>query len=494
MEYDGTTQSESVDVLRSSSDSGAAKWAFFAVGGIALVLRFVQWIAARDLMIDEANLMRNVLERDFAGLLQALDYDQYAPVAYLWLLKLETLLGPATNFHLRSMSFFTSVLTLLLFMWLLKRSVGYLAGIAPLAAFGIGAIFLRYAVEIKQYGMDMLVTVATLLLFDFYRKNRSPLFAIALAEWGAAAIFLSMPSVFVLLPLGMLILTEGLAMSRRLWQSVLPLALWSLVFAANFFLFLRPGIESSHLQDYHAAHFPGTSVVRTVQLLNSFVDGSSGHTLLAWLAGWALLAAGATHLWQKDRPVAALLALSAAALLAAGMLHKYSFIPRLLLFFFPAVLLLQGYGWKALFLRVKNKLWLTAIPAYMILALSTAVNWQAVSGRLIIDSFREPLDILAAQEPGGTVYVHHHAVPGVRYYLDHSAYRSRWATLRTIDGHWEDMYTDSMRGFFKAGADYLLLVHIGKNEKAGLLKNIAAQRDYEVLWENKQGDAVLYFP
>src|SRR5262245_56132253 len=69
-----------------------AEWSIVALG---LALRALPWIANRSLWADEAALALNVTRRSFAGLVKPLDFDQGAPIGFLWIEKLATLaFGP----------------------------------------------------------------------------------------------------------------------------------------------------------------------------------------------------------------------------------------------------------------------------------------------------------------------------------------------------------------------------------------------------------------
>ena len=86
-----------VMVLSSSSveaiGTGGGSYALFlrqtawAVAGVGVLLRLVVWGQARSVYLDEVNLLRNFLERDYAGLFRPLGYEQYAPPLFSVLMK-----------------------------------------------------------------------------------------------------------------------------------------------------------------------------------------------------------------------------------------------------------------------------------------------------------------------------------------------------------------------------------------------------------------------
>ena len=66
-----------------------------AVVALGIALRVAVYLQNRDISMDEANVARNLFERDFAGLLKPLFYEQFAPPVFLWIEKAVTV-----NWHL----------------------------------------------------------------------------------------------------------------------------------------------------------------------------------------------------------------------------------------------------------------------------------------------------------------------------------------------------------------------------------------------------------
>lgn len=443
-------------------------------------------------MIDEANLMSNIYERSFGALLMPLDYDQFAPVGFLWLIKATTYLGPPTEFHLRALPIGFSVAAIILFTWMLYREAGTISAIWPVAAMGTGGMFLRYAAEIKQYGLDLLVSIVLLWLFTIWKKDRDKRSFYWLVLAGCWAIFLSMPSIFILAGIGAaIVFSEG----KNIWRSSpnWVMLIWPIAFMVNYIFFLSPGIADDGLQGYHSNYFLGGDMGRNLDLVNTLIYSTTGHTALAIAGGWLLLLTGLIYLFRKDTPTFLLILIAILCPLLASLGHKYSLIPRLLIFLFPLVLFSQAFAFRWL-ADIRPRMALPAVALWCVLVLPGNANWSWLPGKLVVDEFRAPLNLLAEKAGSGTIYIHHHAVPGFRFYTRHAAGNEAWKDLDVRIGKWEDWSGDPDVIFRKNDVRYLLLVHIGKEEKEKLLEQISHVSTFEVLWENEQGDAILYFP
>jgi len=170
-------------------------WALLALGVAA---RLVRYLLRFPLWCDEAYLSVNLLQRGYLELLNPLEYQQVAPVGFLWVqLSLVRLLG-FSEYSLRLFSLLAGLASLPLFYHLASR---LLRGTASLMAVGIFCVSypcIRYSAEAKPYGSDLFVSLVLLALAVAYlqaKERRGLLWLLAAVV--PLAVWLSYPAVFV---------------------------------------------------------------------------------------------------------------------------------------------------------------------------------------------------------------------------------------------------------------------------------------------------------
>lgn len=167
-----------------------------AVLAVGVLARCVRYIAGWPLWGDETSLVANLLERDFAGLLEPLGFNQIAPIGFLFTVKSLIATFGASELTLRLVGFAASLTTLWL-VWLIGRRLlePRLAWL-PACLVAVTHLQIRYAAEVKQYAVESLVTAALLLLAlnTFEGRWRS---AIGLVLVIPIALLCSMPAAFV---------------------------------------------------------------------------------------------------------------------------------------------------------------------------------------------------------------------------------------------------------------------------------------------------------
>jgi uncharacterized membrane protein len=182
----------------------AATLLLILLGGL---LRVRQYLTGRSLWSDEAMLALNIVNRDFAGMFKPLDYDQGSPIGFLLVEKIFSAILGESEFALRLFPLIVGLISLWLFYLLLKQITSGFGLLTALALFAFNPRLIYYSSEVKQYILDMAVTISLLLLAApvFGTSPRKKDF-IRLAIGGLIALWFSHPATFVLAGIGFALL------------------------------------------------------------------------------------------------------------------------------------------------------------------------------------------------------------------------------------------------------------------------------------------------
>jgi hypothetical protein len=458
----------------------ALSWLFVGVGA---VLRLAQYLFNRSLWLDEAALASNILQRGYRDLLRPLDLHQAAPPGFLVLEKLAAqLLGPG-ELALRLLPLLAGLAALLLFRRAAARVLTPVGAALSVALFALGDPLIYYASELKPYAVD--VAVALVLLnaaLAFTGPAGSPAWrpAALLAVFGAAAPWLSYPSVFVLAGLGTTLTVSALVRRdrARLWALAGAGLVWAGSFLAVYRSSLQAASASSYLLLYWSPNFmplPPRSLADLLWLPNRLgaVFGDPvgfvfrGLGVLAFLVGCAALYAR-----RRDR-LALLLSPLLFALLGSG-LRKYPFYGRLLLFLVPFLLLLVAEGAD----RIRS-LTAPAAPSVGVILIALLLFHPAsIAVRFLVhprtrEEIKPALSYVREKKASGDgLYVYGGAAPAFAYY----ASRYGFAPERTLIGNWRRVlsaYRPDLEALRGGGRRWVLFAHTqaqdGSDEERPLL-------------------------
>ena len=399
------------------SPAWAARLAW-AVAGVGVLLRLVVWGQARSVYLDEVNLLRNFVERDYAGLFQPLSYEQYAPPLFSVLMKAVVQAFGTGELAIRLVPLLAGCAMLLLFRGLALRWLPPLWAVLAVAFLAFGSLFIDYATICKQYSTDGLAAVGLVVLAT--RQLRAATFgpraALGWALGGAALVWVSMPAVFVLAGVGVALAwhyrtqLRGPVSLRLLGVG----ATWALSFLVYFKLLLQADAQSDYLQNFHHdafLAFPPRSGAQW-QLLGSqlggLVDKAFGKTALALAVAAVGAAVGVGQLLRRPSVRTWLLLVPLVACLAASALHYYSLIARLVLFMLPLLLLVLFIGFGV----ASRWRWLGGV--LLVGTVLTLANQQRLK------HFVVPFQADYADARAGLAYVAQHQQPGEPVFIAHS--------------------------------------------------------------------------
>lgn len=403
-----------------------------------VVLRLAMFLHNRNLIIDEANIVRNLSERGFGGLMQALKYEQYAPPVFLWIEKLVSLVLGYGEKPMRLYPLLCGLGTLVLFpavaRKLMRKEVMWL----PLAYLAGGFIFIKYSAELKQYMPDTFIALALIWLalrWDIRQFSRLR-FA---GQWmlaGSIAIWSSMPSVFILAGIGCYYALPALREKRYRDMGLLAIiaSVWVAQFGLYYITMLKEQINSNYLQSYHQEYFlfatPGSKAewMHNWQRLEDILGNVGGWSGVAVVTNLIFFLIGGVYLLWKRSTHFMLVALPIGLVLVAAALNQFSLIDRVILFMLPLWLIVIGIGFETL--------WKQQWPVKALLVVVGGYNaWAYTALHLIPHPYKfheitKGMDWISARGAGGrSLYVHDANVPTYIYYTELHPQKAKYASL-----------------------------------------------------------------
>jgi len=349
----------------SDVDLARATWAFVALG---VTIRLVRLLLVHPLWGDECFVAANLIDRGYLDLLRPLDYQQVAPVLFLWAeLSAVRCLG-FSEWSLRVFPTACAIGSLFLF----RHSAGRVLRGRPLlfavAILAVSVNPVRHSGEAKPYASDFFVALALLaIVIEWWREPGRSRWIWALTMTTPFALGLSLPAVFVAGGIALAMLGP-VARGRRPGVIAAYLA-YGLALVAGFaaVLKLHSGGDSAevraYMDHYWAGFFPplGSPPALAWWLVKAHtgflfaypVGGAMGASVLTA----ACVCAGAVDLRRRGQgPIVAACLAPLGLALGASALHRYPYgeSERLMQFAGPMACLLAGAGAAALIGRLRR--------------------------------------------------------------------------------------------------------------------------------------------
>lgn len=323
---------------------------------VGVILRLWAYLADTALYLDEILLSHNILNLPLVDLLtRPLALDQVAPLGFLLVERCAVTMFGHNEFALRLFPFLCAILSLLLFRRLAERTLTGAGPAVALFAFAIGFPFIRYAVVVKQYELDVLAAVVLMLIACNLRDGpattkRLILFGLA----GFAVISFSQASVLVMAGLGLAFAVDWLlSRDRNALRALLTtVPLWAAASIVAVIIGIRSMTPSTRtfMDDFWAGGFlplpfRGMSALRW--FWESLTSLFSDVTLLRyrWPVVFVIFALlGVMALWRHSRSRALFLLCQFTLAIVAAVAQQYPLRGRLALWLIPAALLAVAAG------------------------------------------------------------------------------------------------------------------------------------------------------
>jgi hypothetical protein len=399
--------------------------ALLGVWAVGACLRIRIYAANSSLFLDECALAVNLQHRHFSALSHTLDYNQAAPLGLLYLLKALTGSLGFSEWTLRLLPLICGLGTIVTF-YILTRQI--LTGWALVAAnllmcVNHGAI--EYSAQVKQYSLELMVTVLMLLLSAplFDPNSRSKVLWINALVLGLLPWF-SFSSVFVLAGISLAVVLSEVWAPRKhgVQRTAGVLLLFGVLLIPVYMISIRPGMANPGLHAVWTAQFFPLHALSEAPL---WIASKIKEICVLTFGGrfWPLAAIGMLFGLVASILRRSLLFLAgttgALACLGAAVFQKYPFSGRLILFLMPVSILLvvAGYQWlRSLFSRSLGII-ADLIAAFVLLwCVASAVRAYAVRPPTADDP-REALRFVARHwQTGDRLYTTQLATPCVIYY------------------------------------------------------------------------------
>jgi hypothetical protein len=323
---------------------------------IGVVLRLWAYLAGTALYLDEILLSHSILNLPLADLLtRPLPIDQVAPLGLLLVERCAVTIFGHNEFALRLFPFVCAILSLILFRWLAERTLTGAGPAVALFVFAIGFPFIRYAVVVKQYELDVLAAILLMLIaFDLRGGSATTKRLLLFGLAGFAVISFSQASVLVMAGLGFAFAVDWLMSRDRkaLRALLITVPLWAAASILAVIIGLRSMTPSTRtfMDDFWAGGFlplpfRGMSALRW--FWESLTTLFSDVTLLRyrWPVVFVIVALmGVIALWRRSRSLALFLLCQFTIAIIAAVAQQYPLRGRLALWLLPATLLAVAAG------------------------------------------------------------------------------------------------------------------------------------------------------
>ncbi|MBU1701732.1 MAG: hypothetical protein KJ970_14825 [Candidatus Eisenbacteria bacterium] len=333
-------------------DRNAVLWGLVFFG---ILLRILQYIADPSLWLDESMLALNLIHRDFSGLRAPLDYEQAAPLLFLYLERCAVIAWGKGGMALRAVPFISGVAVMPLGLLTIRRLLPKGTWAFGLLLLAVSDPLIDYSCQLKPYALDAAAALLVIyLVLRLIQNKRAPIELLLLGGLGIIGPWLSYPLIFVM-PMGfaVLFLAKNTRGDRlRIMGAVGAVLLW-ISSLLGLFVYLSGWASVSSLQGVWArsggfAPFPPSSAedllwyARSAYLLFRMPGG-----LLIPIAGLILMIPALINLIRTRAWALSVLLLGPLflALLASGF-ALYPFSGRLLLFLSPSLIFLLALGFS----------------------------------------------------------------------------------------------------------------------------------------------------
>lgn len=415
--------------------------------GIGIFLRLFHFFDNRSLWTDEIYLANSLIRLDFLSLATGpLEYEQKAPIGFLWLSRLAVLTFGMGEQALRLFPLICSFLSLFLFIPVARYFLKPLGVLIAMVILAMAPPLVFHAVEAKQYSTELLATILLLYLYIHYHRKRDLKSRLTWGLLGATVILFSLSSVFVMAGLATAVSLHYLI--RKDWnaffRTLLPFSIWFGAFAAYYIIFLSKNADAKWLFLWFKIRgafmpLPPTSVADAKWFVHVIYDFQRYPLGLMWsdlthdnqlirvlmrmpLLPLLFLALGIYALGKENLKHCMMLVFPLLITMLASGIKLYPFYERLIIFLAPLVMILIAYGCVWAFNKAESYGKIRyVLPALLLAAPVVSSAKQLINTKYFGDYKRSQqrsafIYVNERFQPKDEVYVNWNSLHSYRYY------------------------------------------------------------------------------
>ncbi|MDJ1499733.1 glycosyltransferase family 39 protein [Xanthocytophaga agilis] len=407
--------------LRSIKNLSPIILSYYSIIFIGCFLAIFQFLYNRSLWYDEAMLAVNIVSKDFNQLLKPLDKDQVAPIGFLFVEKINTLIFGNNEYALRLfplLCFLASIPFYYLFTY--KLTNDQKIALAATTFFSISFFLIKYSDEVKQYSTDVFFCVLIYHTTLHFQSDKAKSF-IVYTLTGCIAVWFSNVSVIILFTCGLYIMHQEIYKKRQ-FRSMIPIVFWTASFATYYLLFIHNHpTQKLMVTFWKDAFLPLNPFSKNFYIfLFNTVKGIYSE-LISYFPLWPIpCILSTTGIWfllkKKNCIILYLLLFPLFTHLLLSGLKLYPFFNRLVLYLVPLLILLyilslcEVFEWiNASYKKLPE--WLLLVPIVIILG-PLAVKFPFTK-----EEINKTLDYVKAHsKTNDHIYVYTGAIPGLEFY------------------------------------------------------------------------------
>jgi hypothetical protein len=462
-----------------------------------VLFSLLQFFYNRSFWWDDASLALNIIGKNYFELLKPLDYEQVAPVLFLYIEKFFSTLWPNTEYGLRIFPLLCFWASIYFFYKILKMQLhNVYAIIFALSLYIFNYTLFFYTNEVKQYISDVLVLI---IIFYFILKNykttRNKYYVLGIA--GVIAIFGSNVAPIILSTCGLYLLYDQIYVrkNKKMGPLFVIFSVWLFFFLLYYIFFVHNHPLREFMVRYWLGYgaFPTKGICiffigRAIMINGMLSSEVSGFFLIVFL-----IAGFITLIKNKKTDAIILTCIPVTLHTLLSIFHLYPFDTRLILYTLPCIILIYSFGLdfilKIVFSRLKIercRLLAVIIPLPFLLVFLFGKHPVKVNYAEIKPSLRYIQENITE---GENIYVSWAASRAFKYYKEIGFIKMD--TL-PIEGEWDKSKEEVEKLRKIGGRSWILFTNIYQQYESAIINELESVAHKEKEFKTIGSSVYLY--